>query len=339
MTKTRSVATSDDASGLYSPLDAKPPGNWSEAVQAAHPILLREYTVPTPMMKRAYNIVRETVWARRTGVVFYASPRAGKTRCAFSLKDQLSKSFPNVYLLMVSARRATRDSDGHLPRLILEASNHALASRAPSSKLFSTAVNDIRVNVNALGGTQVVLLIDEIQLLSDCDLQQLVCIQNSLELGKVKMTAVSFAQPAIIHRRTALLVSNDHQIIARLLSNPVSFKGCSSADDLQAVLMAYDEHSEYPEESQCSYTRFFFPIAFDNGFRLAAYYQALWSALAHTMAEASSAVSMELVCLTIEHLLLALKGQDGLNFSLSDNEITSAVASCSFYASSEVPSD
>ncbi|SFD30351.1 AAA family ATPase [Massilia yuzhufengensis] len=313
--------------------------DWAPSARAAHPVLERDYTVPTPMMKRAYDIVRDYVWARRTGVVFYASPRTGKTWCARAIREKLNEEFPSVYTLMVSVRSSLRYSDAHLPRLILEASAHALASGNKPAKLFINAVNDIRVNVKARGGTQFVMLIDELQLLNEGDLQQLVCLQNTLELNKVKMTAVSFAQPSIIHRRTALMESSDQQIIARLLTRPVLFEGCTSSKDLAVLLQAYDEHSEWPEGSGCSYTCFFFPLAFEHGFRLLHSKDRLWDALTRASGNSGSAVSMELLSLTIEHLLLALRREDGINFTISTDEIETAVFNCSFNSFSEVPSD
>jgi len=38
-----------------------------ERLLSGHPIRGGEYTLPTPMMQRTYALVRELVWARRTG--------------------------------------------------------------------------------------------------------------------------------------------------------------------------------------------------------------------------------------------------------------------------------
>lgn len=44
-----------------------------ERLMPGHPMRGGDYTLPTPMMQRTYALVRELVWARRTGTVFYSS--------------------------------------------------------------------------------------------------------------------------------------------------------------------------------------------------------------------------------------------------------------------------
>lgn len=295
---------------------------------ACHPIREREYILPTPMMERVYEVVRDRVWTRRTGVVFYSMPRMGKTRCAMAIKDHLCAEFPNAYVTLLSARRANRPTDGHMFRLILEAENHSLSGRSNADALFNNVKADIRVKLVGAGGHQYVLLIDELQLLNDTDLQQLVCLHNSLELANIKMTTISFAQPEILHRRSALMATNDRQIIARFLSEPLRFEGCSQAAELATLLRAYDVASEYPENSGWSYTRFFFPIAFQQGFRLETYASQIWRELSRASGLGSNGVvPMEHICLTIEYLLLALRKQDYANFVIVDVDIANAVAS------------
>lgn len=293
-----------------------------------HPVLEREYILPTPMMERAYSVIRERVWARRTGAVFFAAPRTGKTRCAMATKDLLSEEFPKLHVTLLSARRSSRATDTHMFRLILEAEQHTLSGRANADVLFDNAHADIEVKTKAKGGRQYVLLIDEMQVLNDTDLQQLVSLHNKLELSKIKMTTISFAQPEILHRRTSLMASNDHQIIARFLSEPLHYNGCSGSADLTKLLRSFDEGSEYPEGSGWSYTRFFLPVAFENGFRLARYAASLWRQLVAAAGVGDQgAIPMEHTCLSIENLLLMMRSQDCATLVLCDNDIIDAVAS------------
>lgn len=299
-----------------------------EALLEYHPIREREYILPTPMMQRAYSIIRDRVWARRTGVVFYASPRMGKTRCALATKGLLQTEFPRCFVSLLSARLATRPNDAHMYRLILEAEQHALSGRVNADTLFDNAVADIEVKTKSRGGTQFVLLIDEIQLLNDLDLQQLVCFHNALELRKIKMTTISFAQPEIRHRRTALLASHDRQIIARFLSELVPYDGCTGSVDLRLILRSYDICSEFPEGSGWSYTRFFLPIAFSHGFLLEQYAVPLWSELTRVAGVGSNdMLPMEHTCSAIEYLLLEMRKQDCANLVLDKNDIECAVLS------------
>lgn len=304
-----------------------------ESMLEHHPVLEREYTLPTPMMERTYSIIRERIWARRTGVVFYASPRMGKTRCAIAVKDLISAEFPRIFVTLLSARRASRPTDGHVFRLILEAHHHALSKRVTADMLFENAKSEIRVQTNTLGGTQYVLLIDEMQLLNNVDLQQLVAFHNTLELAKIRMTTISFAQPEILHARSALMTTNDRQIIARFLSEPIAFEGCSTSEELKLLLKAYDEGSEFPENSGWSYTRFFFPAAFACGFRLAKYTSVIWVALSRAAGSANNGmIPLEHICLTVEYLLLGLRKNDSAELRIASSDASVAVDAANLQA-------
>jgi hypothetical protein len=308
-----------------------------EKTLANHPVRGGDYTLPTPMMQRTYALVREQVWARRTGTVFYASPRMGKTRCAIAIRDLLRQEFPNVYVTLLSTRPSPRPSTSHMLRLILEAESHVLSRRPDGDLLFGNAVADIRVKAARIGAKQYVLLIDEMHLLNDVDLQQLVCFHNQLELQDLRMTAISFAQPEILHRRTSLLANNSRQIIARFLSDTLQFDGCASEGDFGSLLRSYDLASEYPEGSGITYTQFFFPVAYVAGFRLENYRTSMWEALHRASGNiAAQGVPMEHICLTIEELLLSLRRQDSPDFVLSNEEIDAAVAASKLRSFSDV---
>lgn len=293
-----------------------------------HPVLRREYRMHTPMLERTYAIVRERVVSRRTGVFFYGPPRLGKTTCAEEIQTLLGEEFPEVYVSLMSARSTQRPSDGHLFKLLLEGQRHVLANRSDPSVLFKNIKTDIQMKVASRNGSQFILIIDEMQLLNEVDLQQLLVFHNALALEKIKMTTIAFAQPEIIHKVNALQTKEQTQIIARFLSEPLTFEGCISVTELRALLLLYDEESEFPDNSRVSYTQFFFPEAFSYGFQLNKYANKIWSAFKKVVQGfPDTGLPMEHVCLTIEHLLLAHRQYDAANFTFGDDDITEAVES------------
>lgn len=292
-----------------------------------HPIMEKEYVLPTPMMQRCYEIIRERVWARRTGLVLYGPPRVGKTRCSFAVKELLLEEFPRCYVTRMSVRRASYVSGAHICRAILDAEDHVMSKRQTEDELMRNVLTDIEIKIRAIGGKQYVLIIDEIQLLNNVDLQQLVCIHNALEERKIRMTTISFAQPEIQSARTALMASKDRQIIARFLSEMVCYGGCGTVADLRALLRCYDESSEFPEGSGWSYTRFCVPTAFEHGFRLQKYAQQLWLRLNSAgKSDAYDTLPMEHTCLSIEYLLIALRKQDCSTLAVSKEDLDTAIA-------------
>jgi hypothetical protein len=292
----------------------------------AHPIRMRSYVIPTEMLERTYRIIRERVWARRTGIFFYSTPRMGKSTCVGDVMDRLKEEFPQIHVSRLDARDSARPSGSHMYKLILEAEGHVLAKRPDAYALFNNVITDIKMSVAAKRGSQFVLLIDEAHLLNQTDLQNLLLVHNALDRVKIKMTTVSFAQPEIMHRRTALLASKQQQIIARFLSEPVSFEGCRAVIDFGKILNVYDVGSEFPENSGWSYTRFFLPQAFAAGFRLERYAAQIWEELSLAAKELSDGnVPMEHISIAIEHCLLTAMQQDCPNYMLSSDDIANAV--------------
>ncbi|TAL77508.1 MAG: ATP-binding protein [Burkholderiaceae bacterium] len=291
-----------------------------------HPILEKNYRLPTPMLERTYAVIRERVWMKRTGVYLYASPRIGKTVCAEQVQALLLLEFPRLHIMRISARRSLRPSDAHLFRLLLDSVNHVLSKRTSVDLLFQNVKSDIMMNLATLGGTHFVLIIDEMHLLNDIDLEQLLALHNTLHMEKISMTTISFAQPEIKEKVTGLMTRRQHQILARFLAEPIPFEGCISVDDFRKILRSYDVDSEYPEGSGWSYTRFFLPKAYQAGFRLTNYSEEIWDALLNALGSyAGAGVPMEHICLTIEYLLLALRADDCPNVIISDKACTDAV--------------
>lgn len=290
-----------------------------------HPVCEQQYRLQTPVQERVYALVRERVWARRTGIYFHGAPRLGKSTCAEEVQALLNEEFERIYVLLVSVRGSLRHSECHMFQQILEASKHKLHTRKTPHVLFVNAKTDIVMQVRRRQGSQFVLILDEMHLLNDYDLQKLLTLHNALAIENVKMTTVSFAQPEILHKVTGLLTKGQRQIIARFLSEPVSFEGCSSAAELKTLLKGYDEHSEFPENSGWSYTKFFLPEAFENGFRISNFSGEIWEELIKVSVDVGPGLPMEHVCNTIEYLLKANVNADCANFSLTSKEIEEAV--------------
>lgn len=294
----------------------------------SHPILAKNYRLPTPMLERTYALIRERAWMKRTGVYLYASPRMGKTSCAEETQALLSYEFPKFHILRIDARSTLRPSESHMFRLILEGANHALSKRPHADMLFHNVKADIVANLASRDGTHFVLIIDEMHRLNEVDLGQLLSVHNALHMRGITMTTISFAQPEIKDRVTGLLVRKQHQVIARFLAEPIQFAGCVSEVDLHRILNSYDSESEYPEGSGWSYTHFFLPAGYESGFRLANYSAPIWHALSNALGSYTEAgVPMEHICLTVEYLLLALRGEDCSNVTISERDIADAVRS------------
>jgi hypothetical protein len=292
-----------------------------------HPITRRQYVVPTDMIRYAYQVTRDRVWSRRTGLVFYGETRAGKTTCAIRIKDLLAQEFKKVYVTIATARHTARPTDGHIYRLILEGTGHVCARRNDPNLLLRNVLADVQICTSCKHGNQYVLILDEVNLLHEADLVNLLELHNALNLNGIRMTTISFGQPEIIDRITSLVAQEKRQIVARFFRAPKHFLACQSSDSLKHLLVCLDEKTEWPVGSKCTYTQFFFPKAFSSGFRFWKFSEQIWSALTATCSEANRVCTMEIVALTIEWLYLKMYHVDCHDFTLTGDHIAAAIDS------------
>lgn len=306
-----------------------PPGGWLHEHRAElfdrHPMTLRRYTIPTPMIQWAYQLIRERVYARRTGLVFIGRTRYGKTTCAREVRQYLLDEFPRIHVVVVAARSSLRPTAGHAYRVILESERHVCAARTDATLLLRNVMSDVETCLHAKGGDQFVMILDEVNLFNQHDMVSLLELGNALELRGITMTVISFGQPEVEHLITGLQQQNKQQLIARFFRQPKSFDGCTGPEMLREVLRFLDEGSEWPEGSRWSYTEFFFPEAYRNGFRFHKNADIIWNEMLAAGPGTESGLSMEAIAMTVEWLCLSLHRDDCEGFSLSASDVQGAI--------------
>ncbi|WP_241331786.1 ATP-binding protein [Burkholderia cenocepacia] len=290
-----------------------------------HPVVRRQYTVPTQMIQYAYQVSRERVYARRTGLVFVGKTRYGKTTCALAVQQYLLDEFPRIHVIVVPARSSLRPTDGHAFRVILESERHVCAARTDPDTLLRNVVSDVETALYAKGGDHFVLVLDEVNLFKQQDIVNLLELSNMLNMRHITMTVISFGQPDVEQLITSLQQQNKHQLLARFFRRPKSFEGCTSQEMLESVLNYLDEKSKWPEDSGWSYTEFFFPVAFSHGFRLKNYSEIIWNEMSSALPTLGNGLSMEAVAMTVEWLYLSLYQNDSESFVLQMDDIQSAI--------------
>jgi len=128
------------------------------------------------------------------------------------------------------------------------------------------------------GAHRIILIGDEMQCLSPEVYSWLIDFANDLHDLKVRVISIFFGQPELVSVHEVLLHTNRVDIIGRFLSRLEPLEGIRSVIELREVMHAYDDprELEYPAGSGWSFTRFFAPEAFANGWRLASCAGACW---------------------------------------------------------------
>jgi hypothetical protein len=290
----------------------------------SHPVITKNYLVITPVVRKAYALIRDRVYMRTTGTFMYAAPRVGKTTCARATQQLLLAEFPRIHVMRFSAEPSRQQSA--LLQDILTVDNLSIPKSPRYKELQRQLLIHIQSNLAIREGNQFVLIADEMQNLSEDNLVDLATIHNRLETLGIRMTTIGFAQPEIMDRHTALLATNQSFLIARFLSEPIPFSGCTSIEDLSEILNAYDLTLKYPVDCDHTYTRFFLPLAYDNGFRLASNADTIWSKLRIAAKGLSvDSIPMEHLSRTVEFLLVYGAASDSRAFKLEEKTVEDAV--------------
>lgn len=289
-----------------------------------HPVVTKDYLVVTPVIKMVYSLLRDRVWMRSTGTFMYATPRMGKTTCAKVIKLSLESEFPKILVIYFTAESSNQISGLFVD--MLQSEKIAVPKSSRYKDIQRQLFTHIQSRLIEKQGQQLVLMIDEMQNLKQTDFEMLATMHNRLESLGIRMTTLGFAHPEILNLRTLFKATNQSYLVARFLSEPISFDGCASKEDLKVILNAYDEILIYPKNSSYTFTHFFFPYAFDHGFKLTIYADMIWQALKDASIElVDDSIPMEHLSRTVEYLLVSGSKNDCPGFKFTRQIIIDAI--------------
>ncbi|QTQ38899.1 AAA ATPase domain-containing protein [Aromatoleum petrolei] len=257
------------------------PGFERERAFESHPIVLDTATIPTPGIKAAYDIVEEGVVHRDSGISFTAEFRFGKTFAIRALKTQLKQNFAAV-IFTVGAKDHDRNTELSFYTDLLQDCGHGAANLGRTAlerrwRLFGMWV----AAVQETGQDRIVLFVDEGQNWHEPQLTFLRDLSNDLQRAPygIRLITVIFAQPVLRATREALMGAHRMDLIGRFMLTINSFRGIASVSDTIELMKALDDPriSEYPANSGISYSQFFRPQAYANGWRMRDEAGACWA--------------------------------------------------------------
>ena len=158
-----------------------------------------------------------------------------------------------------------------------------------------------------------VLFIDEAQNLREIEYEWLRDVHDELENNGIRLFTFLFGQHQLLAQKSAFQAQDKEQIVARFMIEEIAFRGIASEAECAAVMGAYDK-GEFPAASGWNYTRFFIPLAYATGLRIAESAPRLWRAFedAHVKAQldGSPEIPMKYFTAAIEAALLTCAERD-----------------------------
>jgi hypothetical protein len=193
----------------------------------------------------------------------------------------------------------------------------------------------VRVKVRNVGGDRFVIFVDEGQNWSELELTWLRDVTNQLDKESINVLVVMFGDQSLQRLRNELVAKGRHDLLGRFFLRLVEFPGLRGVDELRMVLAIYDsaDKYEYPLGSGISYSRFFLPRAFENGWRLASEAESMWAEFVSAGGRNNfevKEVGMHWVGLSVRQILFSLHAEDRPGFVATSRQWAAAVRSSGF---------
>jgi type II secretory pathway predicted ATPase ExeA len=240
-------------------------------------VVQQTYIIPTPSIDTAYDQVKVCIRHRTPGAMLLGPSRFGKTYAVRYMDSALQEDFPNLASIGFTAEKKKQPVESAFFENLLVAAGHKEAHSGTNS------VKRQRLNAKFL---EIVdrskrnilnVFADEAHRFEALEYEWLWDIHDQLEKHSVRMITFLIGNQKLKQQKNAFREAGETPIISRFMIDEIPFQGIRSAQDVATCLQGYDE-ATYPEGSDWTYTRFFFPKAWQEGLRFLKEADALWQA-------------------------------------------------------------
>jgi hypothetical protein len=311
--------------------------------KGSHPIETGRYLLATNEIIRLHQTVSRWIENRAPGGIIYGRPRLGKTRAINYLMHDLPSEFgKQMPIFHMCCRQYKNPNESSFFEDILKDIGHALPSTGKANQKRDRVLRFLLECGEASGQHRIVLFIDDAQRLFEIQYGWLMDIYNELDRAGISLTVILVGQTELIHQRSAFLQAKKAQIIGRFMVHEYKFTGIKSIHDIRACLIGYDSISEFPQDSGWSFVRYFFPEAFETGFRLENCAEDILHAFAALRQEEgllkAIEIPMQYFTLTVEYVLRRFGVNGDFTSSITVNHWKEAILN-SGYIQAEIFQD
>jgi type II secretory pathway predicted ATPase ExeA len=236
-------------------------------VYDAHPVVQQSYVVPTVSIDTAFAQIMRCIKHRVPGAMLVGQSRVGKTRCVGYISQTLHETIRKVNVLTFLVEKKKQPVESAFFENLLVAVGHKEPHRGNNSikrqRLYASLVE----RAVASGSNQLVVFADEAHRLEALEYEWLWDVHDRLESQHIRMITFLVGNHKLLNQRSAFRQAGETPIIARFMVEEIPFHGIRNVREAATCMAAYDA-AEFPAGSGWTYTRFFFPLAYETGMRL-----------------------------------------------------------------------
>lgn len=285
--------------------------------KGSHPIETGNYNLPTSEILNLYNEISRWINNRAPGAIIYGRPRLGKTRAIRFVKSFIKEEFgEDLPIFQMCCNQYKVPNENRFFTDLLKNLGHSLYLNGKVELKRDRLIKFLIERSEVSSQHRIILFIDDAQRLHELEYSWLMDIHNELDKYNINLTAILVGQEELVHQRSAFIQSGKMQLVGRFMIYEYKFSGIKTIDDLKMCLSGYDSISDYPEGSNWSFTRYYFPDAFTEGERLENCAEKLFNQFKLLREELKITkpieIPMQYITLTIDYCLrtFGVDGQD-----------------------------
>lgn len=226
-----------------------------------HPIVTGDYIIVTPQIKSLTQSILFIITNKITGAVVYGIARGGKTTAKRCLIKAIRKLFKGASLIFsVSCSGGKLANENRFLADILGGLGLAIKNRERIISHITSLAQESKEN-------KVILFLDDAQNMKDLDYVQLMDIYNRLDDLGITLSTILIGSNELKDTMDKFIKEGKFHIVGRFMVHDFNFCGIQTVEQFTTILKFYDEKC-YPADSNCSFTQYFFPEAYDKGYRV-----------------------------------------------------------------------
>ncbi len=286
-----------------------------------HPMSDETSMIATDALEEGVNQIIKLLNGRQTGLGGCAVPRTGKSHMIdYFIQHHprfLKTTIPCFKFTMWSTEGAPPASKASFHTELLRLLRYPDYTKGTGIEKFGTVIGLLVTEAKRLQESRLLLFIDEAHRLRKAEFGFLVDIFNELRNNGIRQKTVLLGQPELRKKRSQL--KGEAQIIQRFIPRLFEMRGVYSPEGLERIVRAIDDETEFPADSGWTYTYYYVPLAYENGFRLQGSNSILWEALEDAARECKLGVlefTMQTVMEFLTELLLNLSRIDEADLAI-----------------------
>lgn len=232
-----------------------------------HPIYDSDYSINTNQINELYSNIIKWIDNQVPGGIIYGAARLGKSKAIECIETMLKNDYGEALPIFRMNMTSHILNDKNFYEQFLNDVGHELKKGTAFEKK-ERLINLFIFSAMEANSKKIILFIDEANYLEEKEYAWLMDIYNRLMLNHISLTTILVGTNEILNKKKGFIRNNQQQLIGRFMVFEYHFHGVKNPMDLQICMASYDYMLKYPYNSDWTYTKFFFPDAFELGYKL-----------------------------------------------------------------------